>query len=124
MRGSLYKAIESETISLGFEPRRGVLFSFNLLFLFNFLFFEFNLRIYFFFLINLKGSVTDFCHALPEPRSLHYGLIHFFFFYCFSPFIVSGRACMTISPSTLALARSAKNINGRQLCILHVKSER
>ena len=29
----------------------------------------------------------------------------------FPPFIISDRACMTISRSTLALARSAKNIN-------------
>ena len=67
-------------------------------------------------LINSLNFFFGISCALPEPRLLRYGLIHFF--YCFRsmlpPIIVSGLACMTISRSTLALARSAKNINGRQ----------
>ena len=92
---------------------------FNLLFLL--ICFFFNSLIYLFiFLIYLKGLCHGFLF-LHKPRSPRTPLITLrvnSLFYCFSsmfpPFIVSGRACMTISRSTLALARSAKNINRRQ----------
>ena len=111
----------------GFEPRRGLLFFylffflcvfFFLLLFFNLLFFKFYLFII--FLIYLKGLCHGFLflHKSRSPRTPLITLRVNSFFYCFSsifpPFIVSGRACMTISRSTLALACSAKNINGRQ----------
>ena len=70
------------------------------------------------FLIYLKGLCHGFLflHKSRSPRTPLITLRVNSFFYCFSsmfpPFIVSGRACMTISRSTLA--RSVKNINGRQ----------
>ena len=113
-----------------FEPRRGLLYFLVFVFLINLfilnLLFFFNLPFFlkfthlFIFLIYL----TELCHGflfLHKSRSPRTPLITLrvnSFFNCFSsmfpPFIVSGRACMTISRSTLALARSAKNINGRQ----------
>ena len=84
----------------------------------NFIFITVFVSVFFFFntLINLLHFFFGMSHDLPEPRSLRYGLIHFFngFRSMFPAFIVSGRACMTISRSTLALARSAKNMNGQQ----------
>ena len=93
---------------------------FSFAFFFGICFFLFNLIIYLFFLIYLKGLCHGFLflHKSRSPRTPLITLRVNSFFYCFSsmfpPFIVSGRACMTISRSTLALARSAKNINRRQ----------
>ena len=96
-------------------------------FFFKFAFFFFNLLFFFFFiyvyifLINLKGLCHGFLflHKSRSPRGPLITLpVNSFFFYCYSsmfpPFIVSGRAYMTISRSTIVLERSAKNTNGRQ----------
>ena len=107
-----------------------LLFFLNWLFFEKFTFFFVKFTYLFIFLINFKGLCHGFLF-LHKSRSSRTPIITLrvnSFFYCFSsmfpPFIVSGRACMTISCSTLALARSAKNIKGRRQCILHVTSER
>ena len=115
----------------GSNHRRGLLyflvffFKFAFFFFFKFAFFLicfffFKFTHLFIFLIYLKWLCHGFLflHKSRSPRTPLITLQVNSFFYCFSsmfpPFIVSGRACMTISSSTLALARSAKNINGRQ----------
>ena len=78
-------------------------FNFNLLL---FLICFFNLLIDLFFLVYLKGLCHGllFLHKSRSPRTPLITLRVNSFFYCFSsmfpPFIVIGRACMTISRST------------------------
>ena len=63
-----------------------------------------------FFFCTLPNLLHFFWHKSRSPRTPLITLRVNSFFYClssmFPPFIVSGRACMTISRSTLALARS------------------
>ena len=47
LRGSLFKANASDAVAPGFQPRRGL---------------------HFFFLIHLRGSVTDFWHLFEQPK--------------------------------------------------------
>ena len=125
------RRLPSVPFSSGSNRDGNCFFFFNLLFFSKFAFFFFNLLFFlicvflifffsftdFFFLIYLKGLYHEFLflHKSRSPRTPLITLRVNLFFHCFissmfPPFIVSGRTCMTISRSTLALARSAKNI--------------
>ena len=117
LRGLLCQAIASASIAPRFGPRRGLLFFFffpNLLNFHN----SFCLSVFFYTLTNLLHFFCGITHAPHETRSLRYVMgsrLRVNSVYCFRsmfPSFTSGRACMTISRSTLALAHSPKNING------------
>ena len=133
----MVKATASTTIFPGFEPRQRqfffvcffvflicsfCFFKFAFFFLICFFFLNslFFLNLLFFFLIYFKGLCHGFLflHKSRSPRialiTLPVNSFLYYFSSVFPHFIVSGRACITISSSTLALGRSAKNINGQQ----------